>query len=366
MSTERAGSCVEVLNRHRAGKGEDHAAATLQFVCLADVDPQPIDWIWPGRIARRKLMLLGGDPEVGKSQVGIDIAARLSLGAAWPDEGRAPSGTTIALATEDAIADTIRPRAEAAGADLAHIHALKAATDVKGKRRTFNLQLDLDSLARKVHELGDVAMIMIDPITSYLGKIDGNQTSDVRGVLEPVADFAETHKVAVLGITHPTKHAPAKAMNAFTGSLAFIAIARLGFICVEEPDSDGRKLLIPVKNNIGARAPGLGYRLVQRIVSNNIVAPHIVWDHAPVNISADEALAAAADNTKNASAMTEAKEFLGEELAGGPVPAADIMKRGQALGMSERTLNRAKKKLGIVARKEPGTMHGGWIWEMPR
>lgn len=35
--------------------------------CAADIEPEPIDWIWEGRIARGKLTVIGGDPEEGKS-----------------------------------------------------------------------------------------------------------------------------------------------------------------------------------------------------------------------------------------------------------------------------------------------------------
>jgi hypothetical protein len=184
-----------------------------------------------------------------------------------------------------------------------------------------------------------------------MGKIDGHQTTDVRAVLEPLADFATNTKVAIFGITHPPKHASGKAINAFTGSLAFIAVARLGFFVLEEPGTD-RRLLLPVKNNLGPRAPGLACRLAQRIVSNNIVAPHIVWDSTPVTVTADEAIAAAADSARNASALTEAKDFLVDELADGPRPASDVLKRAEAQGITERTLPRARKNLGVIASKK--------------
>src|SRR5262249_36527587 len=119
--------------------------------------------------------------------------------------------------------------------------------------------------------VGDVALVVIDPITSYMGsKIDSHRVTDVRAVLEPLAAWAEEHKVAVLGITHPPKNAPAKAIHALVGSIAYVAAARVVFLAIEEPGSE-RRLLLAVKNNLAPPAPGLGYALVQTIVSKGIV-----------------------------------------------------------------------------------------------
>ena len=339
------------------------ASSELQFDRLSDIEPEAIAWIWPGRIARRKLALLAGDPGMGKSQIGIDIGARITKGGNWPDRGTAPGGSVIVLSAEDSTADTVRPRFEAAGANLDRVQVLRAVIE-KGKRRTFNLQKDLVALANKVTAIGDVTFVIIDPITAYMGKVDGHQTTDVRSVLEPVADFADKSNVAVLGITHPPKNAPVKAINAFTGSLAYVAVARTVFIAIDEPETE-RRLLIPVKNNLGPHAPGLGYRLEQTILTKSILASRIAWDSAPVTVTANEALAASAEGARNPSALTEAKEFLLEELSNGSVPQAEIKNRAQAADISEKTLRRAKKALGVIATKSRGNLAGNWMWEMP-
>jgi putative DNA primase/helicase len=96
----------------------------------------------------------------------------------------------------------LRPRLEAAAADLQRVWVLDAVRTKDGKR-SFSLQADLDLLGRKIVEIGDVGMITIDPITSYMGKIDSHRTTDVRAVLEPLAAFAEQHQVAILAVSHP-------------------------------------------------------------------------------------------------------------------------------------------------------------------
>ena len=334
----------------------------LVFDVVADVEAQAIDWVWPGRLARRKLTLIAGDPGLGKSQITADIAARLSANKYWPDGGRAPSGSTIILSAEDSVGDTLRPRLEVADADLRRIHALRAVVGTDGQRRTFSLQGDLILLGNKLKTVADVAVVIIDPITSYMGKIDSHRTTDVRAVLEPVAEFADLHNVSVLAITHPPKATQAKALHAITGSLAFVAAARLVFIAVEEADTD-RRLLLPVKSNIAAMPPGIGFSLVQATTAGGIVTSHVVWDAEPVSITANQALHAAAETAKGDGAVREAEEFIQSALADGPVSVRQIEKEAAGLGISKPTLKRARNRLHVVAEKDG--FRAGWLLRLP-
>src|SRR6478735_12006989 len=176
--------------------------------CAADILPEPIDWLWPGRVAIGKQTLVAGEAGLGKSQFAIAMAAAVTMGAAWPcDEGRAPVGNVIFFSAEDGAEDTIVPRLMAAGADLNRVHIVSGvfAEDGKG-RRAFNLQSDLELLEREIERIGDVWLVVVDPISSYLGpKIDSHVNAAVRGVLEPIGEMAGRLRVAVLSITHPPK-----------------------------------------------------------------------------------------------------------------------------------------------------------------
>jgi putative DNA primase/helicase len=332
----------------------------LQFARMDEVEAKHVEWVWNGRLARGKLTLLAGEPGIGKSQTSLDIAARISVGGHWPDGGHAPLGSVIILSAEDSANDTLRPRLEAANADLERIHALQA-TVVEGKPVTFSLQAHLEMLGNKLTEIGDTALIIIDPITSYMGKIDGHQTVDVRTVLEPLAAFAEKHDVAVLAISHPPKATQSKALHAVTGSLAFVAAARVVLLATKEPQTE-RRLLLPVKNNLGPPAPGLGFSLAQCFIGNEILTSHVIWDSAPVTTTADEAVAAS--NHEGATAMREAADFLREELASDPRSVRDLKQAAADAGLSWATVRRAQKDLGIKPQKDG--LNGGWLWQLPR
>jgi putative DNA primase/helicase len=258
-------------------------------VCVADVEAVPIDWVWFGRLARGKLTMLSGDPGIGKSQIAIDIAARITMGDIWTDAGRAPQGNVVILSAEDAVKDTLRPRLEVAGADLRRVHVMEAAVQ-DGKERSFNLQSDLESLRVALGVIGAVVLVIIDPITSYMGHIDSHRTTDVRAVLEPLARFAEDTSVALLAISHPPKATQTKAIYAVTGSLAYVAAARFAFVVVEEPETE-RRLLLCAKT-VAAPPNGIGFRLVQSLTDKGILASGVAWDTAPVTLTANDAIRA--------------------------------------------------------------------------
>jgi hypothetical protein len=331
-----------------------------------DIEPRCIDFLWPGRLARGKHTAFAGEPGDGKSQLSVDVAATISKGSEWPcGEGRAPVGNVIIFNAEDGADDTIVPRLIACGADLERIHIVSAVLQEDGRgRRAFNLQADLVLLERKIREIGDVALVIIDPISSYMGKADSHKNSEVRGALEPVSEMAERMRVAILSITHFSKAGSAntnKALHRFIGSIAFVGAPRAAFAVIADADNEGRILVLHAKNNMAPKPQGLAYRLLQRIVCDNIVASYVHWDAEPVTISADEALGATED--KGRSSRETAETFLRERLASGPVPQREVKEDAEGAGLAWATVRRAKDRLGI--KPEKSGMEGGWAWRLP-
>jgi putative DNA primase/helicase len=338
------------------------APEAFTLTCFADVEAEEIRWLWEGYLALGKMTLLGGDPDLGKSQTTIDAAARMSKGAHWPFGARAKIGTAIFLCSEDDIADTIKPRAEAAGADCSKLYVLKSAIIRDKKPTRFTLMDDLDMLGDAVARVG-ASLVVIDAITSYMGKVENNSTTDIRAVLDPVSEWAAKCNVAVLGVTHPPKAAQKNAIRQFTGSFAYVAAARLAFYVTKEPETD-RTLLLPVKNNIGIKAIGRAYRIAAKEVSKGIVAPYIQWDDAPVDYTADQAIAANNATNRGETSLEKTKDFLKELLRDGPVDAGDGQDAAKEQGISERTLKRAKKELGVKSERDGFGHNGVWKWSL--
>jgi putative DNA primase/helicase len=208
-----------------------------------DIEMVPVVWMWPGRMALGKLSLIAGEPGLGKSQMTAALAAAVTIGGRWPcSNERAPLGSVVIFSAEDDDAgDTIVPRLKSAGADLRRIQIVSAVKDRSDRgaaiERSFSLQVDLHLLEMAIQNLGDVRLIIIDPITSYLGKVDSHKNAEIRGVLEPVAHMAARHGAAVVGITHFSKGGGTSAINRFIGSIGFIAAARAAFVVTADPGS---------------------------------------------------------------------------------------------------------------------------------
>lgn len=348
--------------RQNGGAGAQQKQADLEIIPADQVVQQPVIWNWKRRLAHGKITLIGGDPDTGKSMITADIIARSSTGALWPDGDSAPCGSCLILSAEDAASDTICPRLDLAGADLSKVLIIKSAHEQNGATRSFSLQRDLETLREKTAKIGDVVIAAIDPITAYMGdNVDSHRTTDVRAVMERLDKFAEETGIAIVAITHPPKAAQSKAINSFTGSLAFVAAARLAFVTVEEPET-GRSLLLAVKNNLGPKADGIGYRMTPGITTRGIETCRVTWDLTPVSVTASEALAEAS-SVPQSGQRREAEEFLRGYLEARPVDADSVKTAAKANGISERTLWRAKAALKIVAEKSD--FLGGWTWRLP-
>ena len=188
-----------------------------------------IRWLWQDRFAIGKLGIIAGLPDEGKGQTLAFIAAQVTNGGEWPMcEGRSPLGSVVIFSDEDNPNDTSVPRFAAAGADLDRIHIIKMVRDDKNGSRMFSLVSDLETLRRKIIEIGDVRLVLIDPISAYLGvgKVDSFRGTDVRAVLTPLTTLAVETKVAVIGVMHFNKKTDVtNALLRISDSLAFGAVA---------------------------------------------------------------------------------------------------------------------------------------------
>jgi putative DNA primase/helicase len=349
----------------------------LAMVRASDVELKPIDWLWPGKFALGKLALIAGEPGLGKSQLTARLAATVTTGGTWPSDNlHCSQGSVVLFSAEDDASDTIVPRLKAAGADLEQIQIVSAVHGGDGKapgRRAFNLQTDLDLLEKAMRELGNVRLVVIDPITSYLGRgVDSHKNADVRSILEPVGELAARYGAAFVGITHFSKGGEASALNKFIGSIAFIAAARAAFVVTTDPDSDvpSRRLFLPVKNNLAPKGDGLSFHIEQAMIEGGICASRIEWGDDVVTKTADEILAAASEDSSS-SQRSEAAEFLRVCLADGPKATKAIEAEAKDAGIAWRTVIRAKKDLGIDASPRTVQREGGlpplnrWWWSLP-
>lgn len=337
---------------------------TAVLIRAGSVEPVPIEWLWPGKIAVGKVTLIAGDPGLGKSLVTTDMAARVSTGKDWPvDNLPAPLGDVIMLSAEDDLADTIRPRLDAAGADVDRVHVLEAISeyDKTGElvRRSFNLKSDLIALEIALSKLNNCKLVIIDPISAYLGSTDSHNNAEIRSLLAPLADFAAKNRVAIVAVTHLNK-GKGSALHRAMGSVAFVAAARAAYVVIKDPDDETRRLVLPTKNNLGKDVDGLAYRISE--ASNN--SPKLDWETDPVVISADDILSNEDDSGKGRSVLEDACDWLRKLLSDGAIPSKEVYATALEAGYSKRTIERAKAQLNVESVKQSSS--GKWVWELPK
>ena len=341
------------------------------LVRLADVAARPVRWLWPGRIPLGKLTILDGDPGLGKSVLSLDLAARLSAGRSMPDDTRpdlrGPAGVVL-LSAEDALEDTIRPRLEAAGADLTRVVALTSvASRPRGQEATAPDAQRLPSLAdlqpiRQAVRAVAAALVIVDPIMAYLPRgVEAGAGAAVRALLARLGALAEQDGIAVLVIRHLNKAASRNPLYRGGGSIGIIGAARSGLLVARDPDdaANARRILAETKANLVASTPSLAYR----VVAADNGAPRVAWDGPTEHTAASLLERPAADGRHERTALAEARDLLRTVLADGPRPATVVLAEARAAGLSERTLRRARQALGVILRKDG--FQGAWCWQLP-
>jgi hypothetical protein len=335
----------------------ERGTGLAHFTTLSEVKSQSYDWLWEGRIAIGEPATFFGDCDLGKSTLSISLAATITVGGCWPDRPEEPirKGDVVFIQDENTLDTTVRPRIDAAGGDPRRIHSLDYI-EYPGGIEDFNLARHARELEEGLKRWPGTRLLVIDPVTAYLGGMDGDNSPQVRGALRPLARIARARGIAVILITHPNKGAGTKAKYRASGSAAFINVPRAAFMVAADPDMpDERRLVAPVKFNLGPKPSALAYRFD---------GVRIAWEPDPIpGLTADYLLAResylAAKAGKRGPIPCKriaAEDWLRSRLAAGPVLLATLIGEGRTRGVSESTLERALRSLKACSLSSNGVV----------
>lgn len=319
------------------------------IITMDQVKAEKVEWLWTNRIPIGRLTLIDGDPAAGKSWLSLAVASAVTRGEALPGGHKPHSRANVLLMScEDGYSDTVRPRLDQLGADVSRI-----AIPNPG-RGLATTMLNASFIEQAVKVQGP-ALVIVDPVVAFAGKKNTDKANEVRELLSPLMGIAERYALACLIIRHFTKQVDAKAMYRGSGSIDFMAACRSAFIVVESEGEPGMRVLGQVKNSLGRKSPSLSF-----FIDDN----GFRWG-AEVDSDAEQLLAVNRSDTrkKEKGQLETAMEFLRETLADGPMPSNDVKARAEAVGISGRTLWRAKDEIGIKPSKARET--GEWWWTLP-
>ena len=318
----------------------DYRRDVPALTLLADVRPEPVRWLWPGRIPLGKLTVLDGNPGLGKSPISLDIAARVSTGRPMPD---GPSGLceprgVVLLTCEDDLSDTVRPRLDAAGAYAARIVHLTRVGD--GPPTLAHVDAIADAIAAT-----DAKLVVLDPFMAYMPlSVNSHKNQHIRYALGPLVDLVARARTAMLIIRHLNWAAGGDPLYRGGG---IIGAVRSGLILAPDPDDDRRTVLASTKANLARKAKSLTFS----IAVSSEGALSIAWDETGSPHTAEGLLAVSTDSREDRSAVAEAADFLRGQLDARPVAFSVQKREAAAAGIALPTLRRAKARLRVESEK---------------
>jgi putative DNA primase/helicase len=273
------------------------------------------------------------------------------------------------IVAEDGTADTVRPRLEAAGADLKRVLIIRDVADPTTGSRLFSLLADLDQLDQVIENVRNPRLLILDPLSGFLTPGNGqqfnaNDITQVRGLLSRVDALAKKHDIAIVFICHLTKASGGTALSRLAGSSALAAAARAAFLVTRGAAGSNWRRLAPAKNNLGSDSTALQFRIRQKKLPSGIWAPYITWNKNTLSITADEALANGTGSADKVAAAREIDEFLRKLLADGRRRSTEVFADGEEHGFSRKQLHTAADRLGVRKFNTGGPETKKWWWEL--
>jgi putative DNA primase/helicase len=325
---------------------------------LADVQPERVSWLWPGRIPVGKLVTLDGDPGLGKSTLALAFAATITTGATWPDGSVCEhTGAVLLMSAEDGLADTIRPRLDAAGADVTNVHAADGVPiDADGTLRPPTLA-DVLALDEAISRTG-ARLLVIDVVMAYLPDgIDSHKDQDIRRVLSRLAALADRTGCTVLLLRHLNKTGGRDPLYRGGGSIGIVGAARAGLLVAPDPDDTDRRVLASVKSNLGPAPDSLAYRLVGE---GEFGVARVQWEGATTHTAS--ALLAPPDDADD---RREVDSWLRDYLeAEGRANAGDVIRDSKLAGFSENQVKKARRSIGAASIRHGFGKGSTVIWSI--
>lgn len=349
-------------------EGRQSRGRRLRVRTASEIEPLPIEWLWPRRISRGSLTIITGMPGLSKSLLTIDIAARITTGGRWPDgTGSAPQGGVIMFGMEDPAEQVVVPRLRAAAADLDLVRIVDGAEDGRTEWLSpVSIDRDLDLVREQLDAFPECRAVVFDPLSQFVD-VEENSNAQTRSALAPLVTLAQERGVSVIGVMHLNKKTDTAMIQRIAGASSYGQMARQIIFVGHDPDDpttgqERRRAMIVAKSSYGGQDTGQLYRVVTRSGDH----PGIEWIQGTVERDAESL------NPRPAGVSREYQERRGEAvdalraaLAAGPRPGREVEIELEDLGFKRRQVDYAAKVLEVIKRQTSGGGRRAWTWSLP-
>ena len=315
--------------------------AELKIISMDEVPVEEVEWLWYPYIPFGKLTIIHGDGGEGKTTLILQLAALLSRGEKLPCDSTEREPIKVIYQTaEDGLGDTIKPRLLAGNADCSQIKVIDES------EATLTM-LD-ERIEKAIVETGARALIL-DPVQAYIGaKVDMNRANEVRAILSQLGQIAGQYRCAIILVGHLNKVQGNKSNYRGLGSIDFQATARSVLIVGRLKDNPQIRVMVQDKSSLAPEGEPIAFELDKE--------NGFRW-LGHYDISADDLLCGIPREKKS----EQAENLILEYLSQGKYPQQALLKKAQAIGISKRVLDEAKKELNVRSLKEGSQ----WYWEIP-
>ena len=323
------------------------SAGRLQLRPASDFAVEQARFLWGNRLPIGELTLLFGQEGIGKSYITTAIAAAITNGTQLPDsQGQEVEGKVVMAVYEDSISKTVLPRLRSLGANEHLVHIIEMAEE-----EAFSPK-DVPQLAEVLRSDPDIKLIVIDPVGSFVMDSEANSMSDIRRALSRLIAAAHETETAVLLVHHDNKSEYSNVLSKSAGSKAFTQVPR-SVLTVWKDRTTDETFIGHIKHNLSGQAPAIEFGFDG--------SGSFAWFGVRRDVSPDRAYEE--PERIPASKRDDAANWLRERLAHGqPMPSAYLIDQAKVIGITKRTLQRARKDVGArFLRTENGT-----DWQLPK
>ena len=325
----------------RNGGYMEETRTELQMIKMSEIQSKEVAWLWYPFIPYGKLTIIQGNPGDGKTTLVLNIAAKLSKGEGLDSDMKLTEPLAVIYqSAEDGLADTVKPRLEAAGADCENISVID-----ESKKSLSMIDERLEEAIIKTK----AKLLILDPIQAYLGgNMDMNRANEARDITKKLAALAEKYQCAIVLVGHMNKAAGNKAAYRGMRSIDFFAVARSVLLVGRVEGEENIRAVVQIKNNLA----GFGHPKAFELSEDGFL-----W-LGDYEITADEVLGGIAPK---ANKLEQAKRLL-RKLAetNNTIQSNEIFNLAEEQNISRRTLENAKKELGVRAKR----INNSWYWEL--
>lgn len=314
--------------------------AELKIISMDEVPVEEVEWLWYPYIPFGKLTIIHGDGGEGKTTLILQLAALLSRGEKLPCDSTEREPIKVIYQTaEDGLGDTIKPRLLAGNADCSQIKVIDESEST--------LTMLDERIEKAIVETGARALIL-DPVQAYIGaKVDMNRANEVRAILSQLGQIAGQYRCAIILVGHLNKAQGNKSNYRGLGSIDFQATARSVLIVGRLKDNPQIRVMVQDKSSLAPEGEPIAFELGKE--------NGFRW-LGHYDISVDDLLSGIPKEKKS----EQAENLILEYLSKGKYPQKELVKKAQAIGISKRVLDEAKKALNVRSLKEGSQ----WYWEL--